>query len=352
MRGASTLPISAPTPPAAYTNPTPVAESPSSIGHVQHVHGQEHVAGEIDRSGAQGGRPQHRRREEGVQTLAHLAPEVALHRPLEVPGLVVSNPPDEPAGPQERDRVDQDYGRRRDPGNQRAGQCGAGHLRQRCAGVELAVGIGELRAIHQHRQDRDVGGIEDDRLGADQERDGNQEGNTHPVQHGGDRDPQQHGGPAEVGGDHQRLASEPVDPGPGDESEEQDRQAPGHRQQAHFERAGVQAKGRQQRNDDWRHLRADLGDRFGAPQIQEVAVAPKAGLREADAFEGKGGRRDKRRRAPAGEANHDIKLPEFGTATPKSPRRTTGTGGVSRVFPLFSCAVAGRPGLRTAVNQP
>jgi hypothetical protein len=69
-----------------------------------------------------------------------------------------------------------------------------------------------------------MNGVVDQRRDAVHHHDGQQERESQDVERPGERDqPQQHG-PGEVGSDHQRPATGPVDQGPDDQTENQVRQ--------------------------------------------------------------------------------------------------------------------------------
>src|SRR6185436_5835408 len=70
---------------------------------------------------------------------------------------------------------------------------------------------------------------------------------------------------------------QPVDPDPGGQREEQERQELDRRQQRDSEGRLLQGEDRDERQRQERDLRAELADRLSAPERQEVAMPPQPG---------------------------------------------------------------------------
>ncbi len=90
-----------------------------------------------------------------------------------------------------------------------------------------------------------------------------------------DRDREQEQRPDRVRADQQRPAAKPVDPGPCEESDEQDRQAAGDHQECHLRRTRPEDEQRYERDRRPSHDRAQFGDGLTGPQLQEVGVPPE-----------------------------------------------------------------------------
>src|SRR5579884_2667964 len=81
---------------------------------------------------------------------------------------------------------------------------------------------------------------------------------------------------ARVADDQDVAAPQPVDPHAGRQREEDERQEPHHAEQRELERARVQVESGEQWDRQSGDHRAELADRLARPELDEVAVRPKA----------------------------------------------------------------------------
>ena len=119
------------------------------------------------------------------------------------------------AGHGEAGRVDQDGERRTDQLDQPTGQARPGHLGGRLAGGQLAVAVGELVSLDQHRQVRLVGHVEEHRQHAGHEGHQVELAEGQATELVGDRDREQGHEPAGIGHHQHRSLGQAVDPDAG-----------------------------------------------------------------------------------------------------------------------------------------
>ena len=81
--------------------------------------------------------------------------------------------------------------------------------------------------------------------------------------------------PQEVPEDQDRTTPQPVDPDPGGQREEEERQELDRGQRRDPEGALVEGEDRDERQRQERDLRPELADRLRAPEREEVAVPPE-----------------------------------------------------------------------------
>ena len=146
-------------------------------------------------------------------------------------------------------------------------------------GLELGVAVDDLVSIDERRQVRLVGHVEEDGRAAVDEPDDVELPDRQDVQGEGDRDRDQRGRPDEVAGDEDRASTQAIDPDARWQAEEDERQELDRAEQAELERRDVQRRRRDDRQGEQRHLRPELADRLGRPELHEVGVAKKAAVR-------------------------------------------------------------------------
>ena len=159
--------------------------------------------------------------------------------------------------------------------DQGARETRAADLGERRARRELAVAVDDAIDADQRRDVGGIGSIEQRAQASLEERHEIQL--LHPQDARGvrDRDREQEQRPERVRADQERPAPKPVDPGPREEPDEQDRQAAGDHEKRHLRRAGAEDEQRHERDRRAGHDRAQLGDRLTRPQLQEVGVSPE-----------------------------------------------------------------------------
>ena len=142
------------------------------------------------------------------------------------------------------------------------------------AAVEERVRLDVLVAASDRREERHPGEVEDDRDRPDDERDDEQQLDAEEVGEVRRRDRKDGAGAGNVRDDHQ--APPPVDaiePGAGDDREQQVRQQPRGREQAHLRRRGIEDQHRDDRQRQVRHLVPEHADRLPDPEQPELALA-------------------------------------------------------------------------------
>src|SRR5205823_4727870 len=90
----------------------------------------------------------------------------------------------------------------------------------------------------------------------------------------GNRSEQQR--PRDVAEDEDRAPAQAVDPDPGRQAHEQEREELDRRQRGDLERAHVQHVDRDERQRQLRELRPELADCLRRPELDEVRMAPEA----------------------------------------------------------------------------
>ena len=128
----------------------------------------------------------------------------------------------------------------------------------------------------ERREVRHVGDVEEDRADPDEESDDEELPQREHVREVRDRDRGEEHGAAEVAVDEDRSPREPVDPDPGRQREEDERQELDRPERRDLERARVQDEDRDERERELRDLRPEVADRLGRPELQEVGVPPEA----------------------------------------------------------------------------
>ena len=81
---------------------------------------------------------------------------------------------------------------------------------------------------------------------------------------------------SQVGNDEDRPPRQTIDPHTGRQREEQERQEVDRSQRRHLERRRVEHHHGDQGQSDLADVRAELADRLGRPQLQEIGMAPEA----------------------------------------------------------------------------
>jgi hypothetical protein len=135
-----------------------------------------------------------------------------------------------------------------------------------------------------------VGDVEEDREHADDEADDVELDDRQGARHEGERDRGQGRCPAKVAGDHHRPATQPVDPHARRQADQQEWQEDDDVEKGDLEGRGLQDVDGHERDRQRADLGAELADRLGRPETDEVGVAQEA--------RGGRGRRRRRRRKP------------------------------------------------------
>ena len=99
----------------------------------------------------------------------------------------------------------------------------------------------------------------------------------------GDRDRREADGPPEVAGDEDRPAAQAVDPDARRQAEQDERQELDRAEQGDLEGADLEEQDGDERDRQQADLGAELADRLGRPQLEEVGVAQEAPARRPPA---------------------------------------------------------------------
>ena len=246
-----------------------------------------------------------------------------------------ADPRDEARRPQEADGVEKDRVRSGECPDQDAGQPGAGERRCGSADLELRVAVDELVSVDERGQVRLVRDVEEHRADADEEADGVELPDGERVEGIRDRHRRQCRCSPEVAEDEDRLASQPIDPDPCRQREEQERKEFDGSEQGNLEGARLEDQDRGERQRELRDLRAELADRLRRPEPQEVRVSPEsAGRPRSHVKDLRFGRADRRLEA--------LRAVPSEWALPRSARACRGGGAAVR---------AGSRGLRGCRRQ-
>jgi len=173
----------------------------------------------------------------------------------------------------ERDRVEEDRDRRGDDPDEVAGDARPSDLRGRLADLELRVALDELVALDDRRQVALVGDIEEHRQRSRDEGHDIELPDRQGAEQVGDRDRDEGEGPAQVARDHDRAAAEAIDPRPGRQREQDERQELDRAEQREREWLDLEDERRGERDRERADLRAEDADRLGRPDLLEVGVA-------------------------------------------------------------------------------
>ncbi len=176
----------------------------------------------------------------------------------------------------EAHRVEEDGGRRGQPIDEQPRDSRTAHLRTGAADLELRVSVHELPTLDERRQVRLVGDVEEDGRDPDEEADAVQLGERQRVEGVGDRDGNEEQSACEVAEHEDRPAAQPVDPDAGGKADEQEGQELDDAQRGHLECRCVQHVDCHERQGQQADLRAELADRLGGPELEEVRVPPEA----------------------------------------------------------------------------
>jgi len=144
------------------------------------------------------------------------------------------------------------------------------------ADLELRVPFDDLVAIDERREVRLIGDVEEDLEDPDQEADDEELLEGQRIRDVRDRDRDEQRSAPEVADDQDRSPGQTVDPDTGGQGEQDERQELDRRERRDLERARIEHENRDEREREPPDLRADLADRLGRPQLQEVAVSPEA----------------------------------------------------------------------------
>lgn len=192
---------------------------------------------------------------------------------LGVPGGGVEGPADQREGAgreEERSCVDPQHLLDRGDGDEQPGQQRPGDLGGRVAGLDAAVGGNQVVVGGDQAGDGgELGGVEGDGQGGATEGDRVDPADRQRIDGGQQRDSGDHGRPGQVGGDHQALAVDPVDPGPDDQPEEQIRDELGGGGDAQVERRAGQVEHQQGQGEEGEGA-AEVGDGLAQPEAAEI----------------------------------------------------------------------------------
>ena len=175
----------------------------------------------------------------------------------------------------ERHRIDQDREGSAHQLDEGARETRAADLGERGARRELAVAIDDAIDADQRGDVGGIGSMEQRAQAPLEERHEIQLLHPQATCCVRDRDREQQQRPERVRADQERPAAKPVDPGPREEPDEQDRQAAGDHQQRHLRRTRAEDEQRHERDRRAGHDRSQLGDRLTRPQLQEIGVPPE-----------------------------------------------------------------------------
>ncbi len=149
-------------------------------------------------------------------------------------------------------------------------------LGRRTDGLQRSVARDQLVLGQQLGQEALVGDVEEDGRHAGDQGDDVQ---LHHRQHtgdGGQRDARHRHRPHDIGADHQRQLAHPVDPGPGRQSDQQERGGFRGGEQPHLEGGGVELEHRDERQGDQGDLGTELSGRGTGEQEAEIAQTQRA----------------------------------------------------------------------------
>ena len=151
-------------------------------------------------------------------------------------------------------------------------------------------------SLDERRDVRHVRNVEEDGAYPDQESDDEELRQRQDVGDVGDRDRREQCCAPEVAADEDRTPRQPIDPHPGRQGEEDERQELDDAECGDLERGRVEHENRRERERELGHLRPELADRLGRPELQEVRVAPEAACRPEPHVRSRArGRADRRR---------------------------------------------------------
>src|SRR5262249_46592806 len=147
----------------------------------------------------------------------------------------------------------------------------------RGAGSQFAIAFDEFVAFDKGGEIGLIGDAEEDGQDAGEGRDDVEVLDAKDVEQREEGDDGEECGPAEIGGDQDRTAAETIDPGTGDEAEDEGGDEFGNADERDLERAGVEDKDGDERQSGPGDQRPEDGDRLRRPESDEVGVAPETG---------------------------------------------------------------------------
>ena len=140
-------------------------------------------------------------------------------------GLVLADPDRGHRRDEEAQRVDHDRVPGAERADEHASEARAGHLPERLARAELAVGVHEVLGLDEHRQVALVRDVEEHGEHAGDDRDDEELRQVEHAERVGDRDRADDGHAPDVGPDEHRPAAPPVDPRAGGQRDRGGRRA-------------------------------------------------------------------------------------------------------------------------------
>ena len=197
----------------------------------------------------------------------------------------------------EADRVDEDRVWGCEELDEATAHARAADLSRRAADLELRVALDDLVALDERRDVRHVRDVEEDGADPDEEPDDEELSQRQDVGDVRDRDRREQRSAPEVARDEDRSARQPVDPDTCRKREEDERQELDDAERRDLERGRVEHEQRGKRERELGHLRPELADRLGRPELQEVRVPPEAACRPEPHVRSRArGRADRRHR--------------------------------------------------------
>ena len=119
-----------------------------------------------------------------------------------------------------------------------------------------------------------IGNVEKHRQDAEQSGDDEQMPDVELIGQCQDRNQEQHGRSSQIGADHHRAAFAAVDPGAGQQADEESGQQRGDTERGHIERRGVELDDRQKGDGNPADERAEHGNALPEPELLKIGIAP------------------------------------------------------------------------------
>ncbi len=132
-----------------------------------------------------------------------------------------------------------------------------------------------MLALDEGREVGLVGDVEEDREDADHELQDEELPDLEDTGEPEDRDQHEEDRASAVTDDQDLTAAKPVDPDPGGERKQDERQEAEDSEEREGEWACMELDGGEPRDGELGHLRAELADRLPGPELDEVRVRPE-----------------------------------------------------------------------------
>ncbi len=176
------------------------------------------------------------------------------------------------------ERVDHDRVPGAERADEHASEARAGHLPERLARTELAVGVHEVLRLDEDGQVALVGDVEEDGEHAGDDRDDEELRQVEDAEGIGDRDRADDRHAPDVRPDEHGPPAPPVDPRTGGQRDQQEGELRARGERADLERRRVEGDDGEERDGELGDRAADLTHRLPGPEQDEVPVLEERSL--------------------------------------------------------------------------